>query len=64
LHWDLPWRPLWWPESTLPSPRLQQAMGGGFETEYKPDPKRAAVYAGLYERYQRFGKFVEEESNK
>jgi L-ribulokinase len=45
-------------------PEAQAAMGGGFETEYQPDPEMAAIYASLYERYQRFGKFVEEESNK
>jgi L-ribulokinase len=45
-------------------PEAQAAMGGGFETEYHPDPEMAAMYAKLYERYQRFGKFVEEETNK
>jgi L-ribulokinase len=40
----------------------QAAMGGGFETEYLPDPDMAAVYALLYERYKRFGRFVEQES--
>ncbi len=40
-------------------PEAQKAMGGGFETEYHPDAGRAAIYARLYEKYQRFGKFVE-----
>ncbi len=40
----------------------QKAMGGGFEMEYTPDPEQAAVYARLYERYNRFGRFVEEET--
>jgi len=45
-------------------PEAQHAMGGGFETEYHPDPAMAQVYAGLYEQYKRFGNFVEEESRK
>ena len=43
-------------------PEAQHAMGGGFETEYHPDPAMAKVYAGLYERYKRFGDFVEGET--
>ena len=43
-------------------PEAQAAMGGGFETEYHPDPRMASVYAGLYENYKRFGRFVEEET--
>jgi L-ribulokinase len=39
----------------------QAAMGGGFETEYHPDPAKAAIYRLLYERYQRFGQFIETE---
>jgi hypothetical protein len=34
-------------------------MGGGFETEYFPDGERAAIYSSLYEKYKRFGEFVE-----
>jgi len=45
-------------------PEAQQAMGGGFETEYHPDPDIALIYNGLYERYKRFGKFVEEETGR
>lgn len=37
----------------------QQAMGGGFEKEYHPDPVRAAIYARLYEKYKEFGAFIE-----
>ena len=40
----------------------QKAMGGGFETEYHPDPAMVQIYAGLYKQYIRFGKYVEEET--
>jgi len=40
-------------------PEAQQAMGGGFETEYHPDPAMAQVYTGLFESYKRFGQFIE-----
>ncbi len=40
----------------------QTAMGGGFEKEYRPDPGSADIYRVLYERYKRFGKFVESET--
>jgi len=43
-------------------PVAQQAMGGGFETEYQPDPTMVQIYAELYERYKRFGQFVEGET--
>jgi len=42
-------------------PEAQQAMGGGFETEYQPAPAMSKLYAELYEQYKRFGQFVEEE---
>jgi L-ribulokinase len=42
-------------------PASQAVMGSGFETEYKPDPQRAALYRQLYERYERLGRFVEED---
>ncbi len=45
-------------------PEAQAAMGGGFETEYQPDPDMASTYARLYEDYKRFGRFVEEESGR
>ncbi|NIN71587.1 MAG: ribulokinase [Gemmatimonadetes bacterium] len=41
-------------------PASQAAMGSGFETEYRPDPARAASYRQLYERYEQLGRFVEE----
>ncbi len=41
-------------------PAAQQAMGSGFETEYRPDTERAARYRALYERYGRLGRLVEE----
>ncbi len=37
----------------------QAAMGGGFESEYKPDPVRAAVYDKLYMNYVKLGRFIE-----
>ena len=40
----------------------QEAMGGGFETEYIPDPVMAAKYKDLYERYKRLGRFIEQET--
>jgi L-ribulokinase len=43
-------------------PEAQQAMGGGFETEYHPDPAMVQIYTGLYEQYKRFGQFVERET--
>jgi L-ribulokinase len=45
-------------------PEAQAAMGGGFETEYHPDPLMASTYARLYEDYKRFGRFVEEETGR
>lgn len=37
----------------------QEAMGGGFEKEYKPDSVRAAKYDDLYRKYRKLGEFVE-----
>jgi len=45
-------------------PKAQEAMGGGFETEYHPDPNMVQIYAGLFEQYKRFGAFVEGESKR
>ena len=42
----------------------QAAMGGGFETEYHPNPSMVSVYADLYDRYKRFGQFVEKETGR
>jgi L-ribulokinase len=39
----------------------QKAMGGGFEKEYKPNPKRAVRYNDLYIKYKKLGSFVENE---
>lgn len=44
-------------------PEAQQAMGGGFETEYHPDPAMVLIYEGLFERYKRFGQFIEGETS-
>ena len=33
----------------------QRAMGSGFETEYQPNSRNAAVYAGLYKEYIKLG---------
>jgi len=37
----------------------QDAMGNGFETEYKPDPENAGKYKSLYEKYSKLGDFIE-----
>jgi len=37
-------------------------MGSGFEYEYRPDPENAAKYNAIYDRYGRFGDFVERET--
>jgi len=42
----------------------QQAMGGGFETEYVPNPVNAQKYRLLYEQYSRLGELVERETMK
>ncbi len=44
--------------------RAQAAMGSGFETEYHPDPAMANKYKVLYEKYKRFGMFIEEETRR
>ncbi len=45
-------------------PEAQAAMGGGFETEYHPNSSMVSVYADLYDRYKRFGQFVEKETGR
>ena len=40
----------------------QKAMGGGYETEYKPIKANAEKYKALYEKYTRLGTFVESET--
>jgi L-ribulokinase len=37
----------------------QKKMGGGIETEYHPIPENSAKYRELYEKYKRFGTFIE-----
>lgn len=37
----------------------QDAMGNGFETEYKPDTENAGKYKTLYEKYSKLGEFIE-----
>jgi L-ribulokinase len=39
----------------------QEAMGGGFEKEYNPDPVRARRYDDLYVKYKKLGAFIENE---
>ncbi len=34
------------------------AMGQGFEVEYRPDPARAEIYDGRYQKYGELGKFI------
>lgn len=41
----------------------QKAMGGGFETEYRPDAERARKYNLLFEKYIKFGSFIESTLN-
>ncbi|WP_224995351.1 ribulokinase [Cesiribacter sp. SM1] len=38
------------------------AMGQGFDLEYFPDPKRAAVYAKRYEKFTALGEAIEEQT--
>jgi L-ribulokinase len=37
-------------------------MGGGFENEYHPQPEMVKKYKILFEKYRRFGKFIESET--
>ncbi|WP_340114097.1 ribulokinase [Maribellus mangrovi] len=37
----------------------QKHMGGGIETEYHPIPENVEKYKKLYEKYKKFGKFIE-----
>ena len=39
----------------------QKKMGGGIETEYHPIPENVEKYKKLYEKYKKFGKFIETE---
>jgi len=40
-------------------PAAQKAMGGGFEKEYKPNPRKAKKYNELFEKYKKLGLFIE-----
>lgn len=40
----------------------QNAMGSGFETEYKPIPANAEKYKLLYDKYSKYGVMVENET--
>ncbi len=42
----------------------QQAMGNGFETEFKPNTSNALKYKNLYDQYSRMGELVEKETMK
>ena len=42
----------------------QQAMGSGFEMEYKPNPKNAAAYDGIYRKYLTLGNFIEKQTRE
>ena len=37
----------------------QKKMGGGIESEYHPIPENVEKYKALYEKYKKFGKFIE-----
>lgn len=37
----------------------QKAMGAGFNKEYKPNADKHKVYLKLYDKYQKFGAFIE-----
>jgi L-ribulokinase len=39
-----------------------KAMGRGFDKEYFPDKNKAAIYKKRYEKYQRLGKFIEQQT--
>jgi L-ribulokinase len=43
-------------------PAAQNAMGAELERVYRPDPKRAGVYEGLYARYRSLGAFEQARS--
>ncbi|KPM48706.1 ribulokinase [Jiulongibacter sediminis] len=39
----------------------QKAMGAGFNKEYQPNAEKHKVYLKLYDKYQKFGGFIENE---
>ena len=38
------------------------AMGQGFDTEYSPDPVKAAIYQKRYQNYTELGAFIEQQT--
>jgi L-ribulokinase len=40
----------------------QKALSAGTERVHKPDPKRAALYETLYQKYKKLGSFIEGET--
>jgi L-ribulokinase len=44
-------------------PSAQEAMGGGFEKEYYPDPAKAKSYESLFRKYKELGSFIEKEAH-
>ena len=42
-------------------PEAQNAMGGGFEKEFRPDPVKAFIYDRLFKKYKKLGSFIEEQ---
>lgn len=42
-------------------PAAQNAMGGGWEREYRPDYERAAKYEELFKNYKKLGSLIEKE---
>jgi L-ribulokinase len=43
--------------------KAQKVMGGGFDMEYKPNPKNVKRYSSLYEKYTKLGAFVEAQTH-
>ena len=38
----------------------QQAMGSGFDAEYRPDRENAERYRSMYDRYRELGSYINE----
>jgi L-ribulokinase len=45
-------------------PAAQKALGTPVEKTYVPNPERAKVYDGLYERYKTLGSFAERQAGE
>ena len=45
-------------------PSVQEAMGAGFESIYKPIPENAVVYDRIYRKYKSLGQTVEDSIRK